>query len=546
MADIRQTPVSNYPAYYGAGLLNYINEAASKPFGYENDPVRALTNLLQIPSAVKTLENTAYGMPNVIGSGMATQLRPEAKETVGNLLPIAPAAARLAAKGAVATGRYLAPELGNMAEQYAARTGLLQSIKPIAPTQSQVMSEFVPNVPAGQELVVMHNLSPQNLQFANKLGGLPIPSLGIGKTSIPYEGFGDITLIAPKEFAIPSAKNPVYRADAYTKRFPAIDYQFNKKSENQFNNIFADLKGKLPDNYRYDPNQVMQNWKDRDYSQLFQSKFLQEKGLLPEKSQFKDDYAFSGEVSARVNNLNKEYSDWLANFDNRLSESGAAPKEKLFKGYTYSGNRMYRDATLDNIVKEMKGGAATENWNYGAGNVRAAVSPNFKKLSEIKNSRGLLTDNKAMGEIKDQTNKAYSDLYARLKEINPKYDANDALLEIAQNKSMGVLSREYDKAPDVLKADIKAFLDSFKGMPTEFFEVKPQRAVGLEEFRGAIIPKNSAQSVRDILQQRGIKDVYEYATPEERAGLMQKFGKEMFVGAPIGTGLLSTQQEKRK
>lgn len=546
MADIRQTPVSNYPAYYGAGLLNYINEAASKPFGYENDPVRALTNLLGIPSAVKTLENTAYGMPNVIGSGMATQLRPEAKETVGNLLPMAPAAGRLAAKGAVATGRYLAPELGNMAEQYAARTGLLQSIKPIAPTQSQVMSEFVPNVPAGQELVVMHNLSPQNLQFANKLGGLPIPSLGIGKTSIPYEGFGDITLIAPKEFAIPSAKNPVYRADAYTKRFPAIDYQFNKKSENQFNNIFADLKGKLPDNYRYDPNQVMQNWKDRDYSQLFQSKFLQEKGLLPEKSQFKDDYAFSGEVSARVNNLNKEYSDWLANFDNRLSESGAAPKEKLFKGYTYSGNRMYRDATLDNIVKEMKGGAATENWNYGAGNVRAAVSPNFKKLSEIKNSRGLLTDNKAMGEIKDQTNKAYSDLYARLKEINPKYDANDALLEIAQNKSMGVLSREYDKAPDVLKADIKVFLDSFKGMPTEFFEVKPQRAVGLEEFRGAIIPKNSSQSVRDILQQRGIKDVYEYATPEERASLMKKFGKEMFVGAPIGTGLLSTQQDKRK
>ncbi|CAB5194712.1 hypothetical protein UFOVP177_30 [uncultured Caudovirales phage] len=135
MADIRQTPVSNYPAYYGAGLLNYINEAASKPFGYENDPVRALTNLLGIPSAVKTLENTAYGMPNVIGSGMATQLRPEAKETVGNLLPVSPAAARLAAKGAVATGKYLAPELGNMAEQYAARTGLLQSVKPIEPAK---------------------------------------------------------------------------------------------------------------------------------------------------------------------------------------------------------------------------------------------------------------------------------------------------------------------------------------------------------------------------------------------------------------------------
>ena len=41
------------------------------------------------------------------------------------------AAGRLAAKGGMAAGRYIAPELGNMAEQYAAKTGLLQSVKPI-------------------------------------------------------------------------------------------------------------------------------------------------------------------------------------------------------------------------------------------------------------------------------------------------------------------------------------------------------------------------------------------------------------------------------
>jgi hypothetical protein len=134
MADIRQTPVSNYPAYYGAGLLNYINEAASKPFGYENNPVRALTNLLGIPSAVKTLENTAYGMPNVLGTGMATQLRPEAKETVGNLLPMAPAAARLAAKGAVATGKYIAPQVGDLLDDYATKTGLqMYAYRPSTP-----------------------------------------------------------------------------------------------------------------------------------------------------------------------------------------------------------------------------------------------------------------------------------------------------------------------------------------------------------------------------------------------------------------------------
>ena len=407
------------------------------------------------------------------------------------------------------------------------------------------MSEFVPNVPAGEELVVMHNLSAKNLQAANKLGGLPVPSLGVGKVSVPYEGFGDITLIAPKEFAVPSAKNPVYRADAYTKRFPGIDYQFDKKAGNAFQNQFATLKDKVPKSYEYDVGQVMQNWRDRDYSTLFQSKFLEEKGMLPDKSQFKNDWEFGSEIRARVGNLGNEYNNWLASFENRLAESGAVPTEKLFKGYTYSGKRRYQEATLDNIVKEMKGGAATENWHYGAGNIRAAVSPKFKKLSEIQESRGLLTDNKTMGKIKDQTNAAYADLTGRLKQLNPKYDADDALLEIAQTKNMNVLDRQYEAAPDALKADIKAFLNSFKSMPSEFFEIKPQRAVKLEEFRGAIIPKDTPQSARDILQQRGIRDVYEYATPEERASLMQRFGKEMFVVAPVGTGLLEVKQEKK-
>jgi hypothetical protein len=419
------------------------------------------------------------------------------------------------------------------------------SIKPIA-GQAQVMSEFVPNVPAGQEMVVMHNLSPQNLQYANKLGGLPVPSLGIGKTSVPYEGFGEITLIAPKEFAVPSAKNPVFRADAYTKTFPEITYKFDKKSEKAINDIFSPLVDQVPKDNTYRIYDLTSDWKNRVDSDAFKYKFLQEKGMLPSKQEYPEGWKFNSEVRDRVYKLNNEYDSWLGGFEQRLQDSGVVPQEKLYKGMTYSGTRRYSDATLDNLVKEMKGGAASEAWKYGVGNVRAAASPQFKKLSEIQSSRELLTDKKAMSEVKDKTNKAYADLHKQLNEINPRYSADDALLEIAQTKSMGVLNREYDKAPESLKADIKALLDSFRRMPTEFFEVKPQRAVGLEEFKGAIIPKNSPQSVKDILQQRGIKDVYEYATPEERANLMKKFGSQMFSAAPVGgVGLLGIQEDRK-
>jgi hypothetical protein len=540
MADIRQIPIANYPAYYGSGLLNLVNEAISKPFGYENDPVRGLTNLLGVPAAVKTLENVAYGLPNVTGTGMATQLRPEAKETLTNVLPLAPAATKVAAKGLIAAGKYAAPKAGQMAEQYAVRTGLLQ---PMVPMGTGQMSDIVPGVKAGDELIVQHNLSEANLKYADKLGGLPAPSLGISKASTPFEKFGEVTLIAPKEFAVPSAKNPVFMADAYTKRFPSITYQFDKKSDKALDNILKPTTDKMPQGFhRAD---LQDEWRNREYSGIMQSKFLDEKGLLPNKDEFKNRWDFSSEVRNRTDQLRDEYTDWLNKFDERLVAEGAWPKEKLYKGMTYSGTRMYRDATLENIVKEMKGGAATENWNYGVGNLRAAASPKFKKLDDIKASRGLLTDEKSMSTIKDQTDKAYMDLLDRLRKYNANYDASDALLEIAQTKNTSVLNRHFDGADDKLKADIGLFLNKFKTMPAEYFEIKPQRAVALQEFSGALIPKTASEKTKEILKKRGL-EIYEYSTPEERASLMQKFGKEMFVGAPIGTGLLSGQQEKSK
>lgn len=409
-----------------------------------------------------------------------------------------------------------------------------------------VPSSYVPNVQAGQEMLVMHNISPSKLQYADKLGGLPVPSLGIGKASSPYSSFGDITLIAPKEFAQPSAKNPVFRSDAYTSRFPSIDYKFDKKAEKALDNVFASVKEQVPTDLKYRVNDVTNDWKYKDDSAAFKYKFLEEKGLLPNKKEYPDGWSFNNEARDRVNKLKDEYSSWLGGFEQRLQDAGVVPKEKIYKGMTYSGTRRYADANLDNLVKEMKGGAGGENWNYGVGNVRAVASPKFKNLKEIQSNRGLLEDSESINKLKDKTNAAYSDLLGKLRETNPRYDANDAMLEIAQTKNMSVLDREYGGVPDQLKANIRTFLDGFKNMPTEYFEVKPQRAVGIEEFSGAIIPKDAPQSVKDILSKRGITDVYEYATPEERVGLMQKFGKEMFAAAPVGLLAGQDQLELKK
>jgi hypothetical protein len=421
--------------------------------------------------------------------------------------------------------------------------GLVGSIKPVGDVSKGLLSQYVPGVRAGEELIVQHNLTPEKLVAANKLGGMPVPSLAISKVSEPLSGFGDISLIGSKEMAIPSAKNPVFRSDAYTKRSPGIDYNIDYKSQQNLKGVLGDTLNKVP-NAERDFSRLVDEYKDREYNNLYVAKFLDEKGILP--TNIENNYKFDATLNELRSANRKEYENWLMNFESKLPEAGVNVQERIFKGYTPSGNRRYAPVTLENVVKEMKGGASTEGWNYGVGNVRALVTPKFKNLTEIKGSRDKILSESDFTPIKEKFNDAYFDLTKRLKEVNPQFDADNAILDIAETRSYSILDDYYKDAPKNLKADISAYLDSLKSMPTGYFEIKPQRAVGIGEFKGAIVPKDLSPQAKGILESSGIKDIYEYATPEERASLFNKFGNQMFgvgVGVPLGTGLLQDNRQ---
>lgn len=441
-------------------------------------------------------------------------------------------------KGAGVAGRAAAKNLGpkaaEMAETMLQKQGLMPGITEVTP---KLVQERVPGVQPGEELIVQHNLTAANLVKADKLGGLPVPSLAISRAANPMDNFGEITLIAPKEFANPSAKNPVFGADAYTPRFPTIDYSIDTKGQKTLRTMLSDVADKLPSG-DYEIDRLLKNWNDRKYSDVLKAKFLDERGELPNKAEFQESWKFNSEMNNLVGQRDAEYQDWLTKFDDSLAGAGVNVNERIFKGFTYSGNRRYAAATLDNIVKEMKGGAGDEGFNYGVGNLRAVATPKFRTLSQIKAARGKLVDGKKMDEIKQQTQDAYVELLTRMRNVNERYSAEDALLEFAESKRISTLDQIYDgKMPDELKADIGIFLQKIQELPTEYFELKPQRAVSLEEFKGAIIPATTPQSARDVLNKAGITDIYEYSTPEERKSLFQKYGKEMFTAAPGGTAL---------
>ena len=88
-----------------------------------------------------------------------------------------------------------------------------------------------------RNLVTLHNLTEDNLRYADSLGGIPAPSIGITKVDSPFDGFGNITLIASKDMIDPKAGVPVYDRDAWTARFPTMNF---KKVKTKLADAFYD------------------------------------------------------------------------------------------------------------------------------------------------------------------------------------------------------------------------------------------------------------------------------------------------------------------
>lgn len=415
----------------------------------------------------------------------------------------------------------------------------------------RVPSQFVPNVEAGKEMIVHHNLSPEKLARVEKVGGMPVPSIAVSNVETPLSSFGNISLIGDKSMAIPSAKNPVYGFDAYTARTPEIDYKFDSKSTKNIDSYFSDVAQKVPSG-DYLVDRLKNDWKWRGESDIYKAKFLDEQGLLPNVEDYKKDtWKFTQEVNQRVRDLKPQFENWSANMDNTLAEVGVVPEERIFRGYTDSGNRRYAPATLENLVREMKGGAGEEGFYYGVGNIRAVATPKFKNFAQVKAARENIVSSKEFEPIKKKVNDAFDDLSDRLGKLEGqdgyKYDPQNALYEIGQVKNVNYLDKIYKDVPEELKADVQIFMNKVRSMPTEYFEIKPQRAVKVSEFEGAIVPKDVPQQSIDYLKSQGIDRIYFYETPKERADLFKKFGDKMFAMPvlPLGaTGLLD--EEKRK
>ena len=525
------------------GLMGDIN-ALARQYITPRLP-QSVQGLLQAAPAAPTTEQILSNIPRVSAPRMETS----GMEQLG---------AAMNPRGPVDLARGAGRVAGNAVnEAMVYGRGPLASITPqpmrmvdeTAGLLSPTRESFVSGVPAGQEMIVHHNISPEKLARVEQLGGMPVPSLAVSNIENPMMNFGDISLIGAKEMAVPSAKNPVYGFDAYTARAPKIDYSFDAKSSKNLDALFADTVKKIPDG-RSELSMVKDEWQDKPYSRIMKAKFLDERGELPKIEDYKDRYDFYAAVQSKVNEIKPEYNGWVNSFDSRLPDAGVNVNERIFKGYTYSGNRKYAPATLENIVKEMKGGAGEEGFFYGVPNIRAVATPKFKTLNQVKAARENIVTSEKFEPIKKQVEDAFNDITGRLGKLEGtagySYEPQNALYEIGQTRNVNLLDKLYKDVPEALKADVQVFMNKLREMPTEYFEIKPQRAVQVGEFKGAILPSNAPAQSAEYLRSQGLQDLYYYSTPEERKELFKKFGPEMFAAAPalpLGSGLFGQEED---
>ncbi len=192
-------------------------------------------------------------------------------------------------------------------------------------------------------------------------------------------------------------------------------------------------------------------------------------------------------------------------------------KERIFVDYTEDGDRKYVGHTLKNVVrmmsKNIRGG---EGFSYGAGSVRALVTPEFRSLSGIRAAKDRIVKPEVFADLKEEVNTELASLLSRLgsktgrESFSSMNSAESALIESINSGDIEKSFADFGMqlTPDDIDS-VQEFIDKLRNMPTEYFEALVTRAVGIDEFAAAVVPQTIGPIARKALEDSGVR-LFEY------------------------------------
>lgn len=366
-------------------------------------------------------------------------------------------------------------------------------------------------------LITVHNISEENLNKSLDLGGFPAPSLGITKQRTPYTDFGEISLIGTRDMIDPSNGTPVFSQDAYTQTFPEPVWErsVNEAGAKRFNEqveAAAKESGFEDDPRRFTYSLRSEPDKNGVIKQLLVSKlgaymFLKDKGIKVDMPDDPRRYGYA--LKDKANEFRDEFEAWAEKFAGQAFD---APMIEV-KG-------KLKPITLENVVGAMRSNLVRNKestMTFGPGKIRAAAAKQFDSLESLQASRGQVTDSQTVNAQNAVANEKLETFRDRATDeySGRSYDAFDesmeALAKVASLKSKPTEARVraalqkkgFNPSDETVKLGVEILNDIKKSM-TDYFEAKPQRAVGADEFRGAVVPEGTSEATIRRLEQAGI------------------------------------------
>lgn len=416
-------------------------------------------------------------------------------------------------------------------------------------------------VPEEKRLLAIHNSRPETLATADRMGGLPAPSIAVTTPGMGFDSFGDVSLIYGPGTIKPGAKSPVYSGDGYTARHPPIETRFSRADEkaaiDAFHAPFANLRdgeGK-PIVSTNDVMEMLEDvgrhrWSSAASKLPAMLDFAQHSGLpLPDTSKYRG-YDIQSILRRDIEPM---YGDAVLALQDRARDLFPDAKERLFLGWNdNTGNKTYKPYTAENAVKSMDRGAGSEDW-FGPGQVRAVFSPKFSNLKEIQGARDKIMPQSEFKPVTDalmdrlQTISEESAPYWQWGKSDNPFMASEArmkeLVDVMRSPNWYFRGKDpaFEQLPQHMMDELADIRRQFAGVGTEYFEAKPHRVVPLHEAEGAIVDANTPRRTVEMLRDKHGIDRIETRPPGDRRegqkAALRKFGDYGFSALPIATGV---------
>lgn len=203
--------------------------------------------------------------------------------------------------------------------------------------------------------------------------------------------------------------------------------------------------------------------------------------------------------------------------------------------------QLHNPYTLENLVKAMNSQNARgqDVWGVSASTLMSTTTAEYKNLDEVRADKGRLqqmpeTEYKKL--LEDADSQIEQVIRMLRKETTPHSDNSfeeqeilgEILLRAAQGKhTAAAIGKAFAKEDYVISKDaaqrILALYKDVAKISTGYFEAKPQRAVGFDEVRAAILPDNASEALVQQLKDAGVPvQLYKAGDDEARTALLNK------------------------